>query len=103
MSGPPLRSVSGQIVPLGDVAKLGEAVRHGVAEPALEIAANLGVRILTERERRGRVLEEKMRDADLATRDLRPSADDLLGDEVESAAPRRELDRALVPAHSGPV
>ena len=58
--------VRGHVVgPLGRVLEVGRVLRHRAREPALHVAAHVGIGVLVDRQRRRGVLDEQVRQPDL--------------------------------------
>jgi hypothetical protein len=74
-------------------------VGDGVVAPALEIDANVRVGIFVQKERRGRVLEQKMQKPHTHPGDFRDGAEDFTRHQMETAWARFELDDGLMKQH----
>src|SRR5215207_7352522 len=85
------------VVTLEGVGPVGRALGNGAVEPAREVPPYVWARVLVERQRSRRVLDQHVQQADAQLVKLGQRAHDLPGDEVEAARARVERDLALEP------
>ena len=81
------------------VCRYGKVLRRERIEDALQVVRHVGIGVFVDRQRRRRVLDEDVQQADADRAQLRQRRADRIGDQMKPTPLRRQTECALEPRH----